>query len=167
MHTETFHAEDHRQRTDLILVTKGRSVDTMWEWSATWRFAMSPQADNSQELPDALQSQPSSGLTSNNVKLDLVISALSHRGQPPKSTGNAPPLTNRKRTGSARAEDIIPMPVMLAVYVFVLAFPYAVIDRLTGFHGNESTKSQRRWMMAWLDGSNAATFNRSSDSQVS
>ena len=30
------------------------------------------------------------------------------------------------------------------------ALPYIIIDRLSGFHKNESSWSQRAWMMAWL-----------------
>lgn len=167
------------QRQHLVVTAKGTSVESartrlQSQWIETWHFRMvagqtsgqaqslhnPPRTENVDGVPmESLnnipyhrsgtrlpQSSDSMSPPAPSLKMPsqvtIIISALAHNG-PPGSDDKLKEIERKRMPSNTTIWTI-------CLCFLVFALPYIIIDRLTGFRKNESSWSQRAWMMAWL-----------------
>ena len=123
----------HKQ---LVVKKERRDQKGVQLWTATWYFSVD-------DTSGAKSAQPSTG--SGSDVANFRVSALSHNGLLSERTGRG--LRMSKPFGLSKLEGT----AIYCINVFsIVLIPYLMIYGLTGFHGNNSSTSQRAWMMAWL-----------------
>ncbi|KAH9915835.1 uncharacterized protein B0H18DRAFT_885508 [Fomitopsis serialis] len=90
--------------------------------------------------PEVIEA-PGMGRSDGSPPVQFILSAMSHTGVP---------LEDELREVELRT---MPTSAIRWIYAFqaaAIALPTAVIGALTGFHPQQSTKTQRAWIIAWM-----------------